>query len=180
MVVGNIKVHMKLNHKKKYDGFEGQSTLVKESSVTRAEGKKSALPNYSRRAECRKAEQIKRLMKAKPVDANISDNLSINGDNVKTDVMDLLAAETDYFDIKEEDPLNIKEEMSEPYGEAISIKEEVIEAEVESPSDDHDIWAVVLQPDTSRDSIEGRVCIVSPAHIIAKLQMHTFRRHYHS
>ena len=43
----------------------------------------------------------------------------------------------------------------------LSLKEEVIEAEVESPSDDNDIWAAVLQPDMSRDSIEGRVCIIS-------------------
>ena len=102
MVVGNIKVHMKLNHKKKYDGFEGQSTLVKESSVTQADDEKLSLPNYSRRAECHKAEQIKILKKSKPVDENLSHKLPIIVGCVKAVKMEIFAGETEYFNIKEE------------------------------------------------------------------------------
>ena len=102
MMVGNIKVQMKLNHKKKYYGFKGQSMLVKESSVTLADDEKLSLPNYSRRAECLncKAEQIKRLKKSKPVEENISHKLSMISGHVKTFKMGLLAAETEYFNIK--------------------------------------------------------------------------------
>ena len=88
MVVRNIEVHMKLNHKKKknkYYGFKAHSTLIQDrrSSMNTS----PSLPNYSRKAEIHKSQQLDKLKKSKPVDENISRKLSIIGDHVHSEVM---------------------------------------------------------------------------------------------
>ena len=69
MLVRNIKVHMKLNHKKKknkYNGFKRQdnTNVLLDSEKM---GKDSSIPNYSRQAVIHKSEQAEKNKKSMDV-----------------------------------------------------------------------------------------------------------------
>jgi len=105
MLVSNIKVHMKLNHKKKknkYYGFESQSTLNhdRNSSVEA----NPSLPNYSRQAEIHKSEQYDKVKKPKAADEKISLKLSMIGDQVQNEVLNSISAfQENSIDLTDED-----------------------------------------------------------------------------
>jgi len=87
MAVMNIKVHMKLNHKKekpkqKYAGFQGHS-----SSIQGLGGSKLK-DIYARRAEITQSKYTEKIKKHKaPVNENISLKLSLLGEHFQNEVM---------------------------------------------------------------------------------------------